>query len=220
VARPEHAPPPIPTREKILDVAEELIDRHGMEGLRLKEVARRVGIRPPSIFAHFEGREAVGNAVARRVVEQIVALFARVLDGPDEPVALVRRGVRAFAGHLHDHPAHVRLLLRDLARNRGGGELDLSSPFLDPVFERVEAILAEGVRGGVFRPVEAAAFVAAIEGFLLARIGWAGFDEEGQPVRRGSRAQLQDEACALALAFLRPTDGGPAASARPRPTGR
>ncbi len=74
------------TRERILEVAEELISLHGMEGLRLKDVAERVGIRPPSIFAHFEGRDAIGDAVAQRVLEQLAEVLrdlTRTRSGPE-----------------------------------------------------------------------------------------------------------------------------------------
>jgi len=63
----------VSTRERILEVAEEIIARHGMEGLRLKDVAESVGIQPPSVFTHFDGREAIGDAVAHRVLEKIAA---------------------------------------------------------------------------------------------------------------------------------------------------
>jgi AcrR family transcriptional regulator len=71
------------TRDRILEVAEELIALHGMEGFQLKDVAERVGIRPPSIFAHFRSREAVGEAVALHELEQSGHAF------DDEDVELV-----------------------------------------------------------------------------------------------------------------------------------
>ena len=69
------------TRERILEVAEELIARHGVEAFELKEVAARVGIRSPSIFAHFKGREDLAECVSRRVGETIVAQFAATATG-------------------------------------------------------------------------------------------------------------------------------------------
>jgi AcrR family transcriptional regulator len=198
------APDERATREKILDVAEQLIDRHGMEGLRLKDVARGVGIRPPSVFAHFGGREAIGDAVARRVTGQIAGLFARLLDGGEDPESALRRGVRAFAGHLHDHPCHVRLLLRDLARTRRSSELSLDSPLIGELVERVAALLRAGERAGVFRSVDATAFVSMLEGAILARMGWHGFDDEGRPLLRLTRRRLQAQAEELALALVRP----------------
>ncbi len=192
------------TRERILEVAEALIDRRGMEGLRLSDVASEVGIRPPSIFAHFEGRDAIGDAVARRVIEEIAALFARVFASGGGPEALVRRGARAFAGHLHDHPSHARMLLRDLARTRDSAELDLSSPAITDLGELMERVLRQGQRAGVFREVSGPAYLAALEGALLARFAWSGFDAEGQPRKPIPRRRFQNEAEEMAMALLRP----------------
>jgi len=140
----------VSTRERILEVAEEIIARQGMEGLRLKEVAERVGIRPPSVFTHFEGREAIGDAVAHRVLEQIADVVEAPLAAGGAAEARLRRGTRAIAGHLWDHPGHARMILRDLTRTRSGPELALWSP--PRLTESVDALLEAGVRSGASAP--------------------------------------------------------------------
>jgi AcrR family transcriptional regulator len=47
------------TREKILESAMNIIVEQGVGGLRIRELARAVGIREGSIYNHFEGREAI-----------------------------------------------------------------------------------------------------------------------------------------------------------------
>lgn len=190
------------TREKILEVAEALVDRRGMEGLTVKEVARRVGIRPPSLYAHFAGREDLGDAVARRVVLQIASLLEEVLERGGGAEAVLRRGVRAFAAHLYDHPAHVRLLLRDLARLRDGPELDLSSPRFDAMRRHVDALLTEEGGEGSARRIDAEALLSQVEGALLGRLAWQGFDEEGRPRALPPRRRFLDDAEALVGALL------------------
>lgn len=192
------------TRERIVAVAEELISVHGMEGLRLKDVARRVGIQPPSIFAHFEGREAIGNAVAHRVLEQLVEVVEGATRGCGSPREAVRQGVRALAGHLYDHPGHARMLLRDLTRTRSGGELAMVSPVLERLERRIGGLLEAGVRQGDFHPVPPRAFMSQIEGAMLASIGWHGFDDDGRPADPIGREAVRDQASDLAMAYLRP----------------
>jgi hypothetical protein len=118
------------------------------------------------------------------------------------------RGARTFAGHLHDHPSHVRLLLRDLARTRGSSTLDLSSPLINDLVAGVSELLEDGRQRGELRPIDAGAFIAMLQGAILARIGWAGFDDEGRPLLRLSRRRLQDEAEHLARALLDPRLAG------------
>jgi len=199
------------TREKILEVAADLIDRHGMDGLRLSEIAARVGIRPPSIFAHFEGRDAIGDAVAQRVIEQIAGLLGRTLVDDADPEARLRRAVRAYAGHMHDHPSHARLLLRDLARTRGGDHLEMTGPLVGVIGRDVTRLLEDGAKSGCFREYDGGAFVALLQGAVLGSQGWHGYAENGKPHSPLTRSQLQDQAEDLALRLLSPdAPSGPA----------
>lgn len=198
-----HADASSSTRERILQVAEEIVSRHGMEGLRLKEVAERVGIQPPSVFAHFEGREAIGDGVAQRVLATIAAVVDAALTGPGDAEARLRSGVRAIAEHLYDHPGHTRLILRDLARTRTGSELELSSPEFYGMAERIEALLSEGARAGRFRDVSTWTFLPAIEGAIVALIGFSGFEEDGRPATSLTRSEVSDRAEDLAWAWVR-----------------
>jgi len=197
------------TRDRIVDVAEEIISRHGMEGLRLKDVAERVGIQPPSVFTHFEGREAIGDAVAHRVLAQIAAVLDAALDERGDEEARLRRGARAVAAHLFDHPGHTRMILRDLARSRSGPELALWSPDLARIGERVEALLAAGARSGAFRLVPTGAFLPVLEGAIAASVGWSGFREaDGRPAVDLTREEIVARIEDLAWAYVRrPTDG-------------
>ncbi|NNL66268.1 MAG: TetR/AcrR family transcriptional regulator [Myxococcales bacterium] len=201
------------TRERILDVAEALIARHGMEGLRLKDVAERVGIQPPSVFAHFEGRDAIGDGVAQRVLAQIARVLEAALEGGEPPEVRLRRAARAVAEHLFDHPGHTRLILRDLARTRTGSEIELWSPDTERIGERVEALLGEGREAGAFRELPPGAFLPLLEGAIVASIGWAGFREDGQPATTASREAIVDRVEDLAWAYVR-ADGRPGPGAR------
>jgi TetR/AcrR family tetracycline transcriptional repressor len=49
----------IVTSERILDQAEVLIERLGYDGLRLRDIADPIGVQVPSIYAHYEARDAV-----------------------------------------------------------------------------------------------------------------------------------------------------------------
>jgi AcrR family transcriptional regulator len=60
------------TRERLIEAALELIDERGVIRLRLREVAERVGIQEPSIYAFFKNRDDL-------VVEASAALYQRGL---------------------------------------------------------------------------------------------------------------------------------------------
>src|SRR5437764_10013827 len=63
------------TIEEVLDIAVEIMSEQGVAGLSLGEVARRMGIRPPSLYVYFPSKEAMYDAVflrgARAVLEHM-----------------------------------------------------------------------------------------------------------------------------------------------------
>jgi AcrR family transcriptional regulator len=58
------------TRERILAAARKAFDRHGIDGLSLRQVAAKVGITPMAIYRHFRGKEALVDALVLDGLEQ------------------------------------------------------------------------------------------------------------------------------------------------------
>lgn len=191
------------TRERILVAAEALIATHGVEGFQVKDVAAAVGIRPPSVFAHFKGREAIADEVAVRIVEQIGELLAPPLANAPDPMSAVRAGVRALVAHLWANPAHVRLLLRDLAQAGAGEGFHGVGEFIDRIDALLQPVLDRGRAEGVFRDVAVRPFLPLVQGAILTRIAFGGFDASGRPRIAETLEQIQAEAEDLVVAYVR-----------------
>src|SRR5271155_39267 len=54
------------TIEEILDIAEDVMTEEGVNGLSLTEVARRLGVQPPSLYKYFPSLMAVYDALFLR----------------------------------------------------------------------------------------------------------------------------------------------------------
>src|SRR6516162_7976638 len=54
------------TIEEILDIAEAIMTEEGVNGLSLAEVARRLGVQPPSLYKYFDSLMDVYDALFRR----------------------------------------------------------------------------------------------------------------------------------------------------------
>src|ERR1035438_8733793 len=54
------------TIEEILDIAQDVMAEEGVNGLSLAEVARRLGVQPPSIYKYFPSLMAVYDAIFLR----------------------------------------------------------------------------------------------------------------------------------------------------------
>ena len=78
------------TREEILDAAVAVMAEHGVAALNLTEVARRVGLRQPSLYQYFDSRNAVFDALFERGMRVHAALFAAAVDRHGAGWAAVR----------------------------------------------------------------------------------------------------------------------------------
>ena len=61
------------TRQRILDKALELFAARGYDSVSVGEIAAAVGIRAPSLYNHFPGKQAIFDAIVRSTAEQYEA---------------------------------------------------------------------------------------------------------------------------------------------------
>ena len=81
------------TQERILEAALGLLDRDGFEGLTVRSLAERLGVTPMAIYRHFEGKQALIDAILDRATSEIA------LPPPElalrEALAAIAREIRA-----------------------------------------------------------------------------------------------------------------------------
>lgn len=101
------------TIEEIVDVAIEVMTEQGVGGLSLGEVARRVGIRTPSLYVYFESKHAVYDAVFTRgwqsVHQTMLAIHGEAEDAPDLPTYLQELAA-TFVRWMVEHPVQAELM--------------------------------------------------------------------------------------------------------------
>jgi len=100
------------TIEQVLDVAVEVMADHGVAGLTLGEVARRMGIRPPSLYVYFDGKHALYDALFERgwrALLETVRAVAETRDGTDLVADLVALE-SVFVRWAVEHPAYAPLM--------------------------------------------------------------------------------------------------------------
>jgi AcrR family transcriptional regulator len=74
-----------PTRERILDVAEGLFAERGLAGTAVRDIAREAGLTAASLYNHFDGKQALYDAVLARGVQPLFDLIEGLGEAePDE----------------------------------------------------------------------------------------------------------------------------------------
>jgi len=77
----------------------------------VRAIAEAVGVTPPSIYLHFEDKDALIYAVCEMEFAKLDAVLEEAVAGVDDPVEALRRRGRAYIQFGVDHPEHYRILL-------------------------------------------------------------------------------------------------------------
>lgn len=101
------------TIEEVLDIAAEIMAEQGVVGLSVGEIARRMGIRPPSLYVYFPSKNALYDALFARGAQLILDAMTerRAVVGPARSLEEeLLEGGRAFVSWCVTHPPYTQLL--------------------------------------------------------------------------------------------------------------
>jgi AcrR family transcriptional regulator len=99
------------TRAEILAAAWKLVRDQGLGGLTLRDVASKIGMRPPSLYHYFDSKHAVYDAMFAEGNRTLLARMAAE-EWPTEPRALLTKVARLFVAFGAEDPARSQLLFQ------------------------------------------------------------------------------------------------------------
>jgi AcrR family transcriptional regulator len=83
------------TIEEILDIAEDVMTEEGVNALTLAEIARRLGVQPPSLYKYFPSLMAVFDAVFRRGQLEHLVVLRDAMAAAEPGLAALTAGLEA-----------------------------------------------------------------------------------------------------------------------------
>jgi AcrR family transcriptional regulator len=100
------------TRQEILAAAWEVAHHKGVAALTLKDVADRVGMRPPSLYSHFASKNAIYDAMFAQAWQGCLDALRAVTDGglPKDPREALTVVGRAYFGYAVADQARNQLM--------------------------------------------------------------------------------------------------------------
>ncbi len=98
------------SREEILDAALDVMDDAGVAALNLTEVARRVGLRQPSLYQYFDSKTAVYDGLFERGMRGHLAVLRDAAAGVAPGLATLRAMMIATVRYSVEHPVLSHLL--------------------------------------------------------------------------------------------------------------
>jgi AcrR family transcriptional regulator len=154
-----------PRREQVLRVAAGLFARDGYAGVGLREIARQVGIRAPSLFKHFPSKRSLYNAVLQSLFRDLLEVV-RVRTAAGSAFAdRLDAVVTGYIDFVLAYPHFPAILFRATIDHPR-----MTEPFTRTqgfeVYRRLETFLRAGRRAGAFRPVSPMHFLLGLTGAI------------------------------------------------------
>src|SRR5438067_13369289 len=84
------------TKAEILEAAWELVRANGLAALSLRDLARTVGMQPPSLYSYFESKNAIYDAMYAQGAQQFVDEQKASMPTPGDPLEALKAVVRFF----------------------------------------------------------------------------------------------------------------------------
>lgn len=92
----------------LLNAAETVLDRDGIDGVTIRTVAHEAAVSPTSVYNRFDGKEGMLVALAMRGLDQLAHSIDVAKDV--EPVERFRQSCRSYRDFALGHPARYSLI--------------------------------------------------------------------------------------------------------------
>ncbi|MCC2601973.1 TetR/AcrR family transcriptional regulator [Sphingopyxis yananensis] len=138
MARPSK---PLISRKNAAEAALEVIDEHGLEELSLALVAKKLGVRPPSLYHHFKDKSELLQEVARIMLLKMPAASATDRSFEEEIIARCVATRQTLLQHPNAAPLILRYFPRHLllaAYDRAAFEEPYPTPIQMTVIDAIE----------------------------------------------------------------------------------
>ena len=141
---------PTDTRDRVLQVAQVLFAERGYRGTSLRDIAKRIGIKAPSLLHHFPSKQQLYLAVLDKMFESLEDAANAVAWGRESRQERMRQAVGDAIDFIASHPDFVRIMWKEMADESGVGRQVLKRR-LPPLFSTAVNFIFRGQRDGEFR---------------------------------------------------------------------
>jgi TetR/AcrR family transcriptional regulator len=150
-------------RQDILNHAIDVFGEAGYAGARIDEVARRVGIRRPSVLYHFPEKRSLYEASVENIVEDIVA---RVIATEAEPGDRLTAIADTWIDFVIARPNAARVLLRQMIDINPMAMESVQRP-VQRLLSSIQAAIEERLGSGSTKVMDATEFSLALSSTSL-----------------------------------------------------
>lgn len=142
------------TKERILQEALTLFAENGYDGTGVEQIAEKVGIKAPSLYKHFKGKEDILNALidsAEEYYEESFGSEQHIGEIPENRDDFVRATMSRIAFTMHDPMIRKirKFLVQEQFRNERLAEITTRHQLVG-IQKMYEKIIEEMMKNGLF----------------------------------------------------------------------
>lgn len=156
---------PLPTRDRLVVTARDYLEVEGVQGIGLREIARRAGLSHGAPLRHFPTLGALLAAVAVEGFRDLVGSVEAAITGLDDSRARVRAAAHGYVAFARSHPGVFELMFRaDLCDTDDPAYAETGAIAFAQLVELVAAAQTDGYRPDIPAPELAGVLWAAMHG--------------------------------------------------------
>lgn len=149
------------TRERILDVTEDVLRRFGLGKATVVDVARALEVSHGSVYRHFPSKVALRDAVARRWLDRVNTILIEIANESGPAPARLEKWLRALfaakSARVREDPEMFATYLT-LARETCA----VVKAHKEQLVDQIAHMLTDGIKQGAFKATDERATARAI----------------------------------------------------------
>ena len=131
------------TRQRLLDIAEQLFAERGFYGVSIAAIASEVGLTKQGLLHYFNSKEKLYGAIVQRISDDFQDHQREALQASEDPAERIEKFYAALAEPTETNVQRTRLLMRELLDNNeraAKAENWYLRPFLDRLISMVKDV--------------------------------------------------------------------------------
>jgi len=159
------------TEKAIREAAVKAIAKHGFEAASLREIAKEVGIRAPSLYNYISSKEQLLYELMKDPLTSMLTEYRALVKGIDDPAERLRVFVQV---HLDFHlRARLDVLIGNMElRSLSASHYRTISNLREEYARVLEGIIRDGVKAGVYDAAEPRVTALVMLGMLSGVCNW------------------------------------------------
>lgn len=138
-------------QDQIAQAALNLIASHGLKGLSIAKVARRVGLVPSAIYRHFKNKEEVLDSVLSHIQKRLLDNVDMVLHETSEPMDRLRQLIMYHVKLIRENQGILRIVFSEDIYNGHPERKAQIYRIMTTYLSKVDDIVNQGQQEGKIR---------------------------------------------------------------------